>query len=63
MMLMIKLRLEIAIVENVQRADLNPLEEALGYEQLMSHYGYTQNDLGEVIGKEAVRMSQIACDC
>ncbi|MEP3198857.1 MAG: ParB/RepB/Spo0J family partition protein [Lentilitoribacter sp.] len=46
-----KTALEIAIVENVQRADLNPLEEALGYEQLMSHYGYTQNDLGEVIGK------------
>jgi ParB family chromosome partitioning protein len=46
-----KTALEIAIVENVQRSDLNPLEEALGYEQLMSHYGYTQNDLGEVIGK------------
>lgn len=46
-----KTALEIAIVENVQRSDLNPLEEALGYEQLMSSYGYTQNDLGEVIGK------------
>ena len=43
--------LEIAIVENVQRADLNPLEEALGYEQLIAEYGYTQNDLGEIIGK------------
>lgn len=43
--------LEIAIVENVQRADLNALEEALGYEQLIAQYGYTQNDLGEVIGK------------
>ncbi|WP_097107114.1 ParB/RepB/Spo0J family partition protein [Hoeflea halophila] len=43
--------LEIAIVENVQRADLNALEEAQGYEQLIAHYGYTQNDLGEVIGK------------
>jgi ParB/RepB/Spo0J family partition protein len=43
--------LEIAIVENVQRADLNPLEEAQGYEQLIAQYGYTQNDLGEVIGK------------
>lgn len=46
-----KTALEIAIVENVQRSDLNPLEEALGYEQLMSQYNYTQNDLGEVIGK------------
>lgn len=43
--------LEIAIVENVQRADLNPLEEALGYEQLIHDHGYTQNDLGEIIGK------------
>lgn len=43
--------LELAIIENVQRADLNPLEEALGYEQLLEHFGYTQNDLGHVIGK------------
>lgn len=46
-----KTALEIAIVENVQRSDLNPLEEALGYEQLIADYGYTQNDLGEIIGK------------
>lgn len=46
-----KTALEIAIVENVQRTDLNPLEEAQGYEQLMAQYAYTQNDLGEVIGK------------
>lgn len=43
--------LEIAIVENVQRSDLNPLEEALGYEQLQNEYQYTQNDLARVIGK------------
>ncbi|URK86655.1 ParB/RepB/Spo0J family partition protein [Rhizobium sp. RCAM05350] len=43
--------LEIAIVENVQRSDLNPLEEALGYDQLIAEHGYTQNDLGEIIGK------------
>lgn len=46
-----KTALEIAIVENVQRADLNPLEEAMGYEQLIAEHGYTQNDLGEIIGK------------
>jgi ParB family chromosome partitioning protein len=46
-----KTALEIAIVENVQRADLNPLEEALGYDQLIAEHGYTQNDLGEIIGK------------
>ncbi len=43
--------LEIAIVENVQRSDLNPLEEAQGYDQLIAEHGYTQNDLGEIIGK------------
>lgn len=43
--------LEIAIVENVQRTDLNVLEEAAGYEQLMSEFGYTQLDLSKVIGK------------
>lgn len=43
--------LEVAIVENVQRADLNPLEEALGYEQLVREFGYTQEALARVIGK------------
>jgi ParB family transcriptional regulator, chromosome partitioning protein len=43
--------LEIAIVENVQRADLNALEEAAGYEQLMNEFSYTQLDLSKVIGK------------
>lgn len=43
--------LELAIVENVQRSDLNPVEEAMGYEQLIAEHGYTQNDLGEIIGK------------
>lgn len=43
--------LEIAIVENVQRADLNPLEEASGYQQLIEEFGYTQGELADVIGK------------
>ncbi len=43
--------LEIAIIENVQRADLNALEEAVGYEQLIADYGYSQNDLSRIIGK------------
>jgi len=43
--------LELAIIENVQRADLNPLEEALGYQQLIDDHNYTQADLGQVIGK------------
>jgi ParB family chromosome partitioning protein len=43
--------LELAIIENVQRADLNPLEEAMGYGQLMEQFAYTQQDLAQVIGK------------
>ena len=43
--------LELAIIENVQRVDLNPLEEAQGYGQLMEQFNYTQQDLAQVIGK------------
>ena len=43
--------LELAIIENVQRADLNAIEEAGGYNDLMEHFGYTQERMAEVIGK------------
>ena len=43
--------LELAIIENVQRADLNAIEEAGGYRELMERFGYTQDQLSEVIGK------------
>ncbi|MGH6814029.1 MAG: ParB/RepB/Spo0J family partition protein, partial [Methylocella sp.] len=43
--------LELAIIENVQRADLDPLEEAAGYERLGDEFLYTQADLAKVIGK------------
>jgi ParB family chromosome partitioning protein len=43
--------LELAIIENVQRVDLNPLEEAQGYGQLIEQFNYTQQDLAQVIGK------------
>jgi len=43
--------LELAIIENVQRTDLNPIEEAVGYQQLIDDHNYTQADLGQVIGK------------
>ncbi len=46
-----KMALELAIVENIQRADLNAIEEAGGYEQLMREFSYTQADLGKVLGK------------
>jgi ParB family chromosome partitioning protein len=43
--------LELAIIENVQRTDLNALEEALGYQQLEREFGYSQSELANVIGK------------
>ena len=43
--------LEIAIIENVQRADLNPIEEAQGYRALIDRFGRTQEALGEIVGK------------
>lgn len=43
--------LEVAIIENIQRADLNPVEEASGYSQLMTKFGHTQEKLAEVLGK------------
>lgn len=46
-----RVALELAIIENVQRADLNPVEEAQGYQQLIDDHNYTQADLGQVIGK------------
>lgn len=43
--------LELAIIENVQRSDLNAIEEAGGYHELMDRFAYTQERLAEVIGK------------
>ena len=43
---------EMALVENLQREDLNPIEEAEGYERLVAEFGYTQEKLAERVGKE-----------
>ncbi len=43
--------LEIALVENVQRVDLNPVEEASGYRELLDRFGHTQNSLSELLGR------------
>lgn len=45
-------RLELALVENLQRADLNPIEEAEAYERLIEEHGYTQEQLGSRVGRE-----------
>ncbi|HEX4370724.1 MAG TPA: ParB/RepB/Spo0J family partition protein [Rhizomicrobium sp.] len=43
--------LEIAIIENIQRADLNALEEAAAYQELMDHFGRTQEQVAQDVGK------------
>ncbi len=42
---------ELALIENLQRQDLNPMEEALGYRTLMEQYGMTQEDAARAVGK------------
>jgi len=43
--------LELAIIENVQRTDLNPLEEATGYQTLASQFNHSQDDIAQIVGK------------
>lgn len=43
--------MELALIENLQRSDLNPIEEALGYRALMEEYGLTQEQTAEQVGK------------
>ena len=43
--------MELALIENLQRQDLNPVEEALGYQTLMEEYGLTQEDTAQQVGK------------
>lgn len=43
--------LEVAIIENIQRADLDPVDEAMGYRQLMDRFGHTQEKMAEGLGK------------
>ena len=46
-----KKAMELALIENLQRQDLNPVEEALGYQSLMAEYGMTQEEAAERVGK------------
>jgi ParB family transcriptional regulator, chromosome partitioning protein len=43
--------LEAALIENIQRADLNPIEEAMGYRRLLDEFGHTQEELAKVVGR------------
>lgn len=51
--------LEIGIIENVQRADLNPIEEAEGYQRLIEEFAYTQAELAETIGKSRSHIANL----
>jgi len=51
--------LEIAIIENVQRADLNPIEEAIGYKSLMDNFDHTQEGLSKEIGKSRSHIANL----
>jgi len=49
--------LELALIENIQRSDLNPIEEALAYQTLVNEYGLTQEEVGKRVGKSREAVS------
>lgn len=51
--------LEVAIIENIQRADLNAAEEAAGYRQLMDKFGHTQEKMAEALGKSRSHIANL----
>jgi len=51
--------LEVAIIENIQRADLNPVEEAQGYKNLMERFGRTQEQMSEALGKSRSHIANL----
>lgn len=51
--------LEVAIIENIQRADLNAIEEAEGYRQLLDRFGHTQEKLAEAMGKSRSHITNL----
>jgi ParB family transcriptional regulator, chromosome partitioning protein len=51
--------LELALIENIQRSDLNPLEEAAGYQRLMDEFGYTQEKLVPIVGKSRSHIANL----
>ncbi len=51
--------LEIALIENIQREDLNPIDEAMGYHQLVEEFGMTQADVAKRVGKERSTLTNV----
>lgn len=54
-----KNRLELALIENVQRQNLNPVEEAMGYQRLHEEYGMTHEDIGQRVGRSRVGITNM----
>ena len=50
---------EIALVENIQRADLNPIDEAEGYRRLLGEFGHTQEGLAKIVGKSRSHIANL----
>ncbi len=50
---------ELALIENIQRQDLNPLEEAEGYRQLIKQHGHTQDDVGRIVHKSRSHVANL----
>lgn len=51
--------LTLALVENLQRSDLNPIEEAEGYDQLIRDFGYTQQTVADLVGKDRSTVANV----
>ena len=51
--------LEVAIIENIQRADLNPVDEAAGYQSLIDQFGHTQEQMAQVLGKSRSHIANL----
>lgn len=51
--------LTLALVENLQRSDLNPIEEAEGYDQLIREFGYTQQTVADLVGKDRSTVANV----
>lgn len=51
--------LTLALVENLQRADLNPLEEAEGYQRLINEFGFTQQQVADAVGKDRTSITNL----
>ena len=51
--------LEVAIIENIQRSDLNPIDEARGYQQLMTRFSHTQEKLSQALGKSRSHIANL----